>query len=152
MYRRNTPHTADSLLARTKKQGSCLIWQGATTTSGYGVSTYLGKQTTAHRIMYLIVYGNVDADRDVHHKCRNRGCINPEHLALVSHAENMTLDKDARDTCKAGHPWTDENTYVTFVKRKQGGIRPQRYCRVCRAQHQADLRERRKQTNPKRTT
>lgn len=49
-----------------------------------------------------------------------------------------------RDTCKKGHQWTEENTYVTEVKYK-GGTRLQKYCRACRAQHQADLRERRKQ-------
>lgn len=52
----------------------------------------------------------------------------------------------ARQTCKAGHPWTEDNTYITTVKRKQGGTRMQRYCRICRAKHQADLRNRRKTT------
>lgn len=47
-----------------------------------------------------------------------------------------------RTTCKAGHEWTDANTYVTRVKRKQGGYRAQRYCRLCRAKHQRDLRNR----------
>lgn len=55
-----------------------------------------------------------------------------------------------RPTCKAGHEWTDENTYLAVVSRKNGGTRVQRYCRACRAQHQADLRTRRK-LNPKRT-
>jgi hypothetical protein len=51
---------------------------------------------------------------------------------------------DVRGTCKAGHEWNDDNTYLATVKRKQGGTRTQRYCRQCRAQHQADLRNRRK--------
>lgn len=55
----------------------------------------------------------------------------------------------ARTHCKAGHPWNEDNTYLATVKRKQGGTREQRYCRVCRAQHQADLRERRKGINNK---
>lgn len=63
-----------------------------------------------------------------------------------------------RTHCKAGHEWTEANTYVTTVKRKDGnGTRTQRFCRQCRAKHQADLRARRsdlqdlKQLNPKRT-
>ncbi len=48
-----------------------------------------------------------------------------------------------RDRCKKGHEWNDDNTYLATVKRKQGGTRTQRYCRLCRAQHQADLRARR---------
>jgi len=60
-----------------------------------------------------------------------------------------------RTHCKAGHEWTEANTYITTVKRKQGGMRTQRYCRQCRAKHQADLRARRnledlKGLNPKR--
>ena len=135
-------------------ESGCWQWVGALRPDGYGLvyDKHLKKLQRAHRAAYAILVAPVEPGLHLDHLCRNRACINPEHLALVSHAENMTLDKDARDTCKAGHPWTDENTYVTFVKRKQGGIRPQRYCRVCRAQHQADLRERRKQTNPKRTT
>jgi len=49
-----------------------------------------------------------------------------------------------RPTCKAGHEWTEENTYLAVVARKNGGTRVQKYCRLCRAKHQADLRERRK--------
>lgn len=48
-----------------------------------------------------------------------------------------------RNTCKAGHEWTEANTYWAEVKTKQGGTRMQRFCRACRAQHQADLRARR---------
>lgn len=49
-----------------------------------------------------------------------------------------------RTTCKAGHEWTDKNTYIANVKRKQGGTRIQRYCRICRALAQQTLRDRRK--------
>lgn len=51
-----------------------------------------------------------------------------------------------RTHCKAGHEWSEANTYVTTVKRKQGGMREQRYCRLCRAEYQ---KKRRKQLNPK---
>lgn len=44
-----------------------------------------------------------------------------------------------RDHCKAGHPWDEKNTYLTKVKYKDG-FRYQRYCRACRAQHQAEHR------------
>ena len=45
-----------------------------------------------------------------------------------------------RTHCKAGHPWTDENTRISKVKRKQGGYREQRYCRVCGKLHQRNRR------------
>lgn len=63
------------------------------------------------------------------------------------HRKGLPVDAPpitARNTCKAGHEWNDENTYLATVKRKQGGTRTQRFCRACRAEHQAALRERRK--------
>lgn len=51
-----------------------------------------------------------------------------------------------RNHCKKGHEWTDDNTYWAEVKRKQGGTRMQRFCRACRAQHQAERRTIRKGT------
>ena len=136
---RNTPHTVDSLLARTVPDGQCAVWTGASKSNGYGVVTYKNTQTTVHRVMYLLTRGGIDPHRDVHHTCRNRACINPEHLALVTHKENLRLDKEARATCRNGHPWDDSNTYTTQVKYK-GGVRYQRYCRACRAAHQRTRR------------
>ena len=43
--------------------------------------------------------------------------------------------------CKAGHEWNEANTYTTTVKRKQGGVRVQRFCRKCRAEYQKKLRQ-----------
>lgn len=48
-----------------------------------------------------------------------------------------------RSTCKAGHEWTEANTYWHEVTTRHGGTRLAKYCRACRAQHQADLRARR---------
>lgn len=142
---RNTPHTVASLLEVTRPDSGCSLWQGASHANGYGVASYKGKQTTVHRVMYQLYYGEtIPEGMEIDHTCNNRLCINPQHLELVTHQENMQRALSRRTECKAGHPWTDENTYTTTVKRKQGGIRYQRFCRVCRAKHQADLRERKR--------
>lgn len=69
------------------------------------------------------------------------------HTAVSYRARNG-LDMDApklgkQTHCRNGHEWNDTNTYLAVVKRKQGGTREQRYCRVCRAEAQASLRARR---------
>jgi len=142
---RNRPHTVESLMALTRPDGDCMIWQGTARVNGYGVTVYMGKQTTTHRIMYQLHTGQPVPDGvEVDHICNNRRCINPAHLQAVSHTENMRLARERRTTCRAGHEWNDDNTYITFIKRKQGGLREQRYCRVCRAIAQQNFRERSK--------
>ena len=145
MRTRNKPHTVDSILKLSKQHGDCFVWQSTTRSNGYGVIVFRGKQTTAHRAMFELYHNVKLSDNiEVDHACNNRACVSPNHLEAVSHEENMKRSADRRPACKAGHLWTDENTYVTEVNRKQGGVRYQRYCRTCRAQHQADLRDRRK--------
>jgi hypothetical protein len=95
--------------------------------------------------MFQVYYGvELSSKMEVDHTCNNRACINPLHLEAVSHTENMRRGLERRETCKAGHLWDEKNTYTTEVKRKQGGVRYQRFCRECRAKHQADSRERNK--------
>lgn len=143
MLHRNKPHTLQSLLEKTKAMGECQVWTGAAKIhNGYGVAVYRGKQTTVHRIMYMLGHNltMLEKDIEVDHTCNNRACININHLQLVTHAENMYLAASRRSTCRAGHEWNDKNTYTTQVKRKQGGYRMQRYCRVCRATAAANFR------------
>ena len=143
MRTRNKPHTVESLMALAERAGDCIVWRGTARSNGYGVTVYMGKQTTTHRIMYQLHTGNpVPADMEVDHTCNTRLCINPEHLQMVSHVENMKLGAQRRLTCRAGHDWNDDNTYIAVVKRKQGGTREQRYCRVCRAIAQQNFRDR----------
>jgi hypothetical protein len=143
MRTRNKPHTVQSLLELTSPDGECLVWRSTTRSNGYGVTTFMGKQTTTHRVMYQLFHNcEVPTDMEIDHTCNNRACINPDHLEMVSHAENMRRGLERRTHCKAGHEWNEENTYLAVVTRKQGGTRTQRYCRICRAKHQADLRKR----------
>lgn len=144
MRTRNKPHTVQSLLDNTSPDGECLVWLGAGKSNGYGVAVYRGKQTTVHRAMYQLFHGiELAGDDEVDHTCNNRRCINPQHLERVSHAENMRRGLERRTHCRAGHEWNEENTYLAVVARKQGGTREQRYCRVCRAIAQQNLRRRR---------
>jgi hypothetical protein len=145
MRTRNKPHTLDSLKDLTTiTPDGCWIWQGTTRSNGYGVTVYKGKQTTTHRVAYEIANNTtLPKDMEVDHICNERGCINPAHLEAVSHEENMRRGAERRTVCRNGHEWNKANTYTTQVKRKQGGLRMQRYCRLCRAKHQADLRARR---------
>lgn len=124
------------LLDRTVVAGDCLLWTGAKKGSGrnrqawYPAVGFNSKRWGGHRLMYHLFYGEFDPDLHVRHSCDNTLCMNPTHLELGTHTENMQdkirrgRDHNQKKThCKEGHPFTEENTYI----RTTGA----RSCRTC---------------------
>ena len=72
---------------------ACHIWQGSNSGTGRGGGyprMCLNGQTVAvHRVMYVNQNGYVPGKKQIDHKCRNRMCVNPEHLEMVTHKENQ---------------------------------------------------------------
>lgn len=70
----------------------CVLWDKYCTKAGYGQLRRNGKCEYAHRVAYVEANGVTLEDIvgiEVRHKCDNPPCINPEHLELGSHADNM---------------------------------------------------------------
>ena len=72
----------------------CMNWTGSLNLYGYGVTRYAGKIMLAHRASYLFSVGKINNNLCVLHTCDNPKCINPEHLWLGTHQDNM---KDMTD-------------------------------------------------------
>lgn len=73
----------------------CWIWQGAVRQTGYGV-LYRGKCTSAYQVYYEKYKGPIPEGLDLDHLCRNRLCVNPDHLEPVTRAVNLQRGATAK--------------------------------------------------------
>jgi len=103
----------------------CWEWTASLQNKGYGQfhmgSIKDGSQKTvlAHRFAYLNLVGPIPKGLEPDHLCRNRKCVNPEHLELVTRSINLKRGllpaparMRAKTHCPQGHPYSPENTYI----------------------------------------
>lgn len=114
---------------KVRPDGECWIWTGARKKSGYGAVSINGRPMLAHRAALLIFRGTEVpkgcSDVVVDHLCRNRACVRPDHLEIVTPKINGHRGLSApRTHCRRGHEFTPDNTTYN----PQGT----RKCRTCR--------------------
>jgi len=95
------------------KSTGCWVWQGPRNEWGYGRMSVDGKKIPAHRWFYERERGPIPPGLEPDHLCRNRACVNPAHLELVTHSENVRRAVAARRKAGRREPaplGTDEPT------------------------------------------
>lgn len=103
--------------------GECVIGTGKPGLNGYHRKMFRGRSYLQHRLAYAARYGEILSDKVVHHRCHNRGCVNPEHLEALTRGEHnlehILPNLRAHTHCKRGHEFPPL------------GDKPFRVCKVC---------------------
>ncbi len=113
-----TPRDLQRFLSKIRKLNNCWVWQGTKSKNGYGLFRLYNKNILAHRLSYELFVGEIPKNLQTDHLCRNRLCVNTNHLEPVSCKENVlrgiglaSINKQ-KTHCSQGHEFTPENTYI----------------------------------------
>ncbi len=90
--------------------GHCWAWT-ASKVKGHGQFWFRGRRDYAHRASYTIFVGEIPEELQIDHLCRNRACVNPQHLEAVTCGTNISRAKLYGNRCKRGHLVKGTNEY-----------------------------------------
>lgn len=127
----------DAKWQRDEETG-CHVWMACVGSHGYGCfsienNSKAPKTDLAHRMSYRRHVGEIPEGWWVDHICRNRRCVNPDHLRILTPQQNKDIGTspcavNARKVeCKWGHPLEGGNVVAVQLHNGNTG----RHCLTC---------------------
>jgi len=95
-----------------KDRNECWEWTACCKKYGYGWFSFNRNSELAHRISWMIHYGDIPEGRYICHHCDNPCCVNPDHLFIGDHASNM-YDKARKGRCSRLNGESNGNSKLT---------------------------------------
>ena len=121
---------------RSSTLSGCWEWTAYRNADGYGIFSVGSRPVLAHRFSYEKFVGQIPEGKQLDHKCRNRSCVNPYHLEVVTNKENARRGETgikggrvigkrmlAKTHCPRGHLYNEENTVIWADGKRR--------CRIC---------------------
>lgn len=123
---------------------NCWIWMGSLQgNKKYGLFCLHGKRIGAHRASYEIFIDSIPLNKEIDHLCKNSLCVNPLHLEIVTHKENLLRGNSfsginsKKTHCVNGHKLDKDNLYII-----KGYV--SRVCKECRKKRQREYSRKRR--------
>lgn len=74
----------------------CWIWNRSLSTGGYAQVRKDGRLQGVHRLHYELKHGAIPEGLLPDHLCRQRSCVNPDHIEPVTNEENIRRGANAK--------------------------------------------------------
>jgi transposase-like protein len=99
-----------------RPETDCWDWSGALNPKGYGEFGVGDRSPLAHRFAFELFVGPIPRGRLVCHRCDNPRCVNPAHLFIGTHADNV---HDMMAKGRRPVPWREKKIIIQNLTDEQ---------------------------------